>query len=170
VAGQGVRPHALHPEGEPVGERLRGELQQQASRRTARPGVVPESAGGPRGSRRVANGLQPPAAARRHEVDHPGGPMSPGWTIRPPGRSRRRRGCVSGRGYAPPSGTPYGLFPNSLMSPGTKTGKGSEKALPTKPRRPASTSRARGACLPALVSLRSTWTGTHRRFTETMLH
>ena len=33
--------------------------------------------------------------------------------------------CVSGRGYAPPSDTPRGLFPNSLMSTGTETGKGS---------------------------------------------
>ena len=32
---------------------------------------------------------------------------------------------VSGRGYAPPSDTPRELFPNSLMSPGTRTGKGS---------------------------------------------
>ena len=32
--------------------------------------------------------------------------------------------CVSGRGYAPPSDTPRRLFPNSLMSTGTKTGEG----------------------------------------------
>jgi len=32
--------------------------------------------------------------------------------------------CVSGRGYAPPSDTPRGVFPNSLMSTGTKTGEG----------------------------------------------
>ncbi|MFM8577922.1 MAG: peroxidase family protein [Planctomycetaceae bacterium] len=37
LAGEGVRSHALHPEGKPVGERLRGELQRQAPRRTARP-------------------------------------------------------------------------------------------------------------------------------------
>ena len=37
MAGEGVRPHALHPEGEPLGERLRGELQRQAPRRAARP-------------------------------------------------------------------------------------------------------------------------------------
>jgi hypothetical protein len=32
--------------------------------------------------------------------------------------------CVSGRGYAPPSDTPRGLFPNSLMSPGIKNREG----------------------------------------------
>lgn len=37
--------------------------------------------------------------------------------------------CVSGRGYAPPSDTPRGLFPNPLMSTGTKTGEGSSWPL-----------------------------------------
>jgi hypothetical protein len=32
----------------------------------------------------------------------------------------------SDRSYAPPSDTPRGLFPNSLMSTGTKTGEGSQ--------------------------------------------
>ena len=38
--------------------------------------------------------------------------------------------CVSGRGYAPPSDTPRGLFPNSLISTGTKTGDGSVSSVP----------------------------------------
>jgi hypothetical protein len=37
---------------------------------------------------------------------------------------------VSGRGYTPPSGTPRGLFPNSLMSTGTEIGKGSKEETP----------------------------------------
>jgi len=38
--------------------------------------------------------------------------------------------CVSGRGYAPPSDTPRGLFPNSLISTGTKTGEASAWIIP----------------------------------------
>ena len=75
----------------------------------------------------VADGLQPQTAAWRPQVDDPGG-----------GHCRARRydlrgvpggvaWCVSGRGYAPPSDTPRGLFPNSLMSTGTKTGEGSRR-------------------------------------------
>ena len=37
--------------------------------------------------------------------------------------------CVSGRGCAPPSDTPRGLFPTPLMSTGTKTGEGSGRRV-----------------------------------------
>jgi len=69
VAGQGVRPHALHPEGEPLGERLRGELQRQASGRALEAGVVRHPARGQGTHRALEAGLQHRPAAQ-------------GWSIR----------------------------------------------------------------------------------------
>ena len=100
------------------------EHRRETSRRTAQPRVVHEPAGGPSRSRPVAHGPQPQKATWRPEVDDPGG-------VRCRARRYGLRGgpggaawCVSGRGYAPPSDTPRGLFPYSPMSTGTKMGRG----------------------------------------------
>jgi hypothetical protein len=74
---------------------------------------------------------------------------------------------VSGRGSAPPSDTPRWLFPNSLMSPGTKTGEGSG-GMPDARRCPGGSSAreafpARARCRPGRDSrprrARVSWPG-----------
>jgi 3',5'-cyclic AMP phosphodiesterase CpdA len=67
-----------------------------------------------------------PAVSRRPEVDDPGGVRCRAGRYGLRGGPGGVAWCVSGRGYAPSSDTPRGLLPNSLMSPGTKTGKGSD--------------------------------------------
>ena len=54
--------------------------------------------------------------------------------------------CVSRRGYSPPSDTPRGLFPNSLMSTGTQNGEGSCRRSAACDRR---TRHSAGLCPPS---------------------
>src|SRR5690606_11704387 len=109
------RGDAVHRAGQPVGERVRGELPRAAARRAAQRGSVRwaarrEDAGG-----EVASRVQPPPPALVAEVPAPG-------------HLRGDAGRASGRGCAPPSGpvsviplTPY-PYPQTLIAAGTGNG------------------------------------------------
>jgi putative transposase len=84
LVGTGIGTNALHPEGEPMGKRLRGELQQSAPGRTVGSGTVPKRPGSPLHFRRMAReynhrrphgGLQwqtPATYAAKLEIDGSG--------------------------------------------------------------------------------------------------